>query len=76
MALKLHHNGVTVCAVGDKDDFLENQIHSLNGEEYHVVLSKRELQILLLKGNIKPNRIVTTFIDDMSHLFTNKNIGA
>ena len=43
IALKLLDNGITVSATQPRRYYIDNQLHELNGKEYWVVLSKREL---------------------------------
>ena len=71
IALKLLDNGITVIANQPRRYYIDNQLHELNGKDYWVVLSNRELQDRI---DWHLDQIpVTTFITNMAYLFGERN---
>ena len=66
--VELAENGVTIRATHTRDFYEDNQIHTLNGVEYKVVLCKDELKEMI-DNEEDVTKVVTTFITDMNCMF-------
>ena len=67
-ALEYAPNGVTIRATKPREFYKDNQVHTLDGTEYTVVLSKDELRSRIREEE-DVSHLVTTFISNMCYIF-------